>query len=89
VELLKYKAETGHARVPRNYEPNLELASWVKEKTQRRTMTRMRKDGKPRWLTEEKNRRLNGIGFEWRLKREIICKKRKPSSTAFSSERLI
>jgi hypothetical protein len=49
----------------------------------------MRKDGNPRWLTEEKIRRLNDIGFEWRLKPEIICKKRKPSSTAFSSEQLI
>jgi hypothetical protein len=77
LELLKYKAETGHTRVPkRNYETNLELASWVK--TQRRTMTRVSKDGNPRWLTEEKIRRLNVIGFEWRLKPEITVKRESP-----------
>jgi hypothetical protein len=66
VGLLKFKSEFGHCRVSRNYADNISLGLWVKAQ---RKNYKLRQEGKVLpTLTEDRIRRLNGIGFEWRLK---------------------
>lgn len=66
IELMEFKAEFGHTRVSRNYQENLQLGTWVK--MQRRAMTKKIKGQGGDSLSEERMRRLDDIGFEWRLK---------------------
>ena len=58
-ELRAFKRRFGHCRVPRNWPENVKLSLWVF--TQRRWRRR-------NILTPERRRRLNQIGFAWRLR---------------------
>lgn len=59
-ELLAFKAEHGHCRVPQTYKPNPPLGWWVS--TQRQLAWRQK-------LKKHRQRRLQGVGFVWRVGR--------------------
>ena len=59
-DLVKFRVEHGHCRVPHNYE-NMSLAQWVKK--QRTLYSR-------NMLPEERKRALETVGFLWRVKAE-------------------
>ena len=61
-ELLAYAAEHGDCNVPRRFEANRELGTWVG--TQRQQY-RLLMEGKRSSMTEERITRLNEIGFVW------------------------
>jgi hypothetical protein len=63
-KLLKFKLDTGHTRVARNQQENPTLGQWVRK--QRQSYAQQR--GSAHTLTDERIARLDGIGFEWRLK---------------------
>ena len=57
--LIAFKAEHGHCNVPTGYRQNSKLATWCsKQRTNK---------GKDR-LSEEYIRRLEAIGFVWKLR---------------------
>ena len=63
VEQLKaYKQVEGHCNVPQKYEANPQLGLWVA------TQRRVYKKGK---LSKERIESLQGIGFEWELRRYV------------------
>jgi Helicase associated domain len=69
-QLVAYKEQHGDCLVPSRYEANLKLAKWVE--TQRQE-SRKASDGRstnPR-LTEDRIRRLESIGFEWKVKQKM------------------
>jgi hypothetical protein len=68
-ELLRFKGEYGHTRVPARYKTNPQLGRWVM--TQRRQFTVLMK-GLPSALTTERMNRLNEIGFIWGLRSDPV-----------------
>lgn len=68
-ELLRFKSEYGHTRVPARYKTNPKLGRWVM--TQRRQFTVLMK-GLPSALTTERMNRLNEIGFIWGLRSDPV-----------------
>ena len=68
-ELLRFKGEYGHTRVPARYKTNPKLGRWVM--TQRRQFTVLMK-GMPSALTTERMNRLNEIGFIWGLRSDPV-----------------
>jgi hypothetical protein len=68
-ELLRFKGEYGHTRVPARYKTNPKLGRWVM--TQRRQFTVLMK-GLPSALTTERMNRLNEIGFIWGLRSDPV-----------------
>lgn len=79
-QLCDYKERHGDCLVPSRYEENFKLGKWVE--TQRYEYTKlqrasidlipedMKKSNNPR-LTEERRRRLEDIGFEWKVKHKM------------------
>lgn len=55
-EVQKFKEENGHCRIPKNYKVNTSLGLWVS------TQRQMKKKG---CMSEERERLLNNLGFEW------------------------
>jgi Helicase associated domain len=78
--LCDYKEEHGDCLVPSRFEDNFKLGKWVE--TQRYEYTKLlrassdqvpedaKKSNNPR-LTEERRRRLEDIGFEWKVKHKM------------------
>ena len=64
-ELYDYKIEEGNTNVPRNYEKNKPLGSWVN--TQRYHYRRLQQD-KSTSMTEERIQSLNELEFNWELR---------------------
>ena len=64
-ELLEFKAQFGHFRVPVKYAANPKLKQWV---STQRTRYKWNTEGKLS-LSEERIRALDGIGFEWKAPR--------------------
>jgi len=62
-ELLSFKAEKGHCRVPKVFKENIKLSNWVFE--QRKNMRFMREGKNRKGLTDERITRLEEVGFEW------------------------
>ena len=61
-ELDVYKAEHGNCLVPQHYPDNKALGKWVGNQ---RTQYRLRREGKHSFLTEERIKKLDEVGFEW------------------------
>ncbi len=68
-ELLTFKSQHGHTRVPARYKHNPKLGRWVM--TQRRQFTVLMQ-GFPSALTTERMNRLNEIGFVWALRADPV-----------------
>ena len=68
-ELLTFKSQHGHTRVPARYKPNPKLGRWVM--TQRRQFTVLMQ-GFPSAFTTERMNRLNEIGFVWALRADPV-----------------
>lgn len=64
-ELKDFKRKNGHCSVPSNFEENASLATWVK--CQRRQY-KLRREGKPNFMTRQRIHELEKIGFEWELR---------------------
>ena len=60
-QLVEYKDQNGHCRVPIRFKANLQLGSWV---------STQRQQYKKNKLSPEQKDRLEGIGFEWVLKKQ-------------------
>lgn len=67
-QLLEYKKEHGHCRVPSTYPINPQLAMWVK--SQRRQF-KLYRSGLNSNLSEERLKSLNNLGFTWELRSVI------------------
>ena len=66
-ELAAFKAEHGHADIPRSLEDNMSLARWAH--VVRQSYRQIQKGGKPAFaLTKEMIERLEAIGFRLRVK---------------------
>lgn len=61
-ELMEFKQQHGHCRVPHGYPPNRKLSWWVMNQ---RAQYQLLKDGKKSWLSNERVKILNDVGFEW------------------------
>ena len=68
VALLAYKREHGDVRVPRLYSKNPKLGEWV---TDQRRQWKNKMDGKPSMLTEERKKRLDELGFVWKMRDRV------------------
>jgi Helicase associated domain len=66
-ELMKYKIVNGNCRVPKTSTEYPQLGHWVKQMRKYRSW---KEEGKPypATFTDERIRRLDELGFEWRLK---------------------
>ena len=63
-EIKAYRSKYGDCNVPRGWSDNPQLGTWVNSQ---RYQYRLYKEGKQSTMTEEKIKKLNGIGFEWVL----------------------
>lgn len=66
-ELLAFKDEFGHTKVPKTYK-NRQLGSWV---NYQRSQYKYFIDGKKSQLTQERIQLLNSIGFVWNRHRTV------------------
>mmetsp|Transcript_4720 Transcript_4720/g.6970 ORF Transcript_4720/g.6970 Transcript_4720/m.6970 type:complete len:479 (+) Transcript_4720:24-1460(+) len=64
-QLLMFKEENGHTVVPQHYAPNRALGKWV---AKQREQFRFQKEGKHSFLTTERIKMLDSIGFTWSIK---------------------
>ncbi|KAL7489119.1 hypothetical protein ACHAW6_014726 [Cyclotella cf. meneghiniana] len=62
IELKEFKQKHGHCMVPRNYEPNPQLSSWVA--TQRKSY-KLKMNGKSSYLTDQRQKQLEDLDFVW------------------------
>eukprot|EP00571_Detonula_confervacea_P016425 CAMPEP_0172302518 /NCGR_PEP_ID=MMETSP1058-20130122/4216_1 /TAXON_ID=83371 /ORGANISM="Detonula confervacea, Strain CCMP 353" /LENGTH=610 /DNA_ID=CAMNT_0013013033 /DNA_START=44 /DNA_END=1876 /DNA_ORIENTATION=+ len=78
-ELLEFRREHGHCRVPHGYTSNRKLSWWVMNQ---RAQFAHRKQGKKTWLTDDRIQLLNDLGFIWspHLKRTSGGGKKKEKS---------
>lgn len=63
-QLLEYKARFGNTRCPQYWKEDPGLNRWVNE--QRKTYM-MRRMGRPSGMTDERQAKLEAIGFEWSI----------------------
>mmetsp|Transcript_37585 Transcript_37585/g.112668 ORF Transcript_37585/g.112668 Transcript_37585/m.112668 type:complete len:1144 (-) Transcript_37585:315-3746(-) len=63
--LIKFKKENGHTMVPKKYQVDQPLSTWVFKQRQERNRYESRRRST---ITIERIARLNGIGFNWRPK---------------------
>lgn len=61
-ELLEFRKEHDHCRVPHGYATNRKLSWWVMNQ---RAQFAHRNQGKKTWLTDDRIQLLNDIGFIW------------------------
>ena len=64
-KLVKYKQSNGHGNVPKGYRRDKGLGTWVRNQ---RAQYWLWKRGKRSPMTEQRERLLQGIGFEWKLR---------------------
>jgi len=62
-ELVAFKEEFNHFKVPQHYKPSPQLANWVNTQ---RTQYKLFMDNKPSLMTTERMVRLNSINFDWK-----------------------
>mmetsp|Transcript_2659 Transcript_2659/g.3932 ORF Transcript_2659/g.3932 Transcript_2659/m.3932 type:complete len:367 (+) Transcript_2659:92-1192(+) len=75
--LREFKHEHGHCEVPSKYQPNPQLATWVK--CQRRQY-KLFLEGQPSNITSERIAELESFGFKWEIRKAKPLKTR-PSVT--------
>ena len=63
--LLAYKKEHDDVNVPRNYVGMPKLGEWV---TEQRRQYKAYMDGKPTPMTAERESKLSGVGFVWKVR---------------------
>jgi len=63
-ELILYKDEVGHCKVPQNYEANKKLGRWVDKQRQE---YKLFMEGKKAKISEERIGKLNSIDFKWKM----------------------
>ncbi|GFH61992.1 hypothetical protein CTEN210_18468 [Chaetoceros tenuissimus] len=68
-ELEEYYAQHGHCNVPKRYKQNKVLGSWVH--TQRKRYRLMKEGSRSGCMTEERVKKLENIGFEWTLFKDV------------------
>mmetsp|Transcript_32050 Transcript_32050/g.65414 ORF Transcript_32050/g.65414 Transcript_32050/m.65414 type:complete len:1215 (+) Transcript_32050:49-3693(+) len=61
-ELKMYKAINGNCNVPKRFEENPALGTWV---SNQRSLRRLMMEGKPSHMTPERVQLLESLGFEW------------------------
>ncbi|KAG7368431.1 helicase domain protein [Nitzschia inconspicua] len=61
-ELLEFHNQNGHSSVPHTDSANRRLARWVKRQ---RYQYKLRQEGKPSAMTEERTQALERLGFVW------------------------
>ena len=61
-QLVEYKNEHGNCLVPARYPKNQALGTWVVNQR-----TRLRREGKQTPLTEERIKKLDEVGFVWKV----------------------
>ena len=66
-ELKEFKKRFKHCNVPQQWEENRELGRWVMTQ---RTQYRLLEQGKPSQMTEERIKLLEGIGFQWTMRKK-------------------
>lgn len=62
LELIEYKKEHGHCNIPRNYEENEQLATWV---AKQRSQYKLMQQGKESHINARRVEALDKIGFDW------------------------
>jgi hypothetical protein len=62
-ELADYRKIHGNCNVPRNYNKNVKLATWVGNQ---RAHYRWKLEGKTTWMTLSRIQELDSMGFEWK-----------------------
>ena len=62
-ELLQYRERFGNSHVPTKYKDNTALGRWVS--TQRAEYKKYQEGNAKTFMTDEKIRRLESIGFAW------------------------
>ena len=93
-ELQEFRRQHGHAKVPGIYPTNPQLALWVKrQKRQCRLYlacsneTKLREPGSSfGGMTEERLRRLVGLGFDWKRSRRVRKASRRGSKAQLKQE---
>ena len=84
-QLKEYKAQNGHCNVSTIDEGNKALGGWVNKQ---RVQYTLMLEGAKSHMTQEKVRKLESIGFEWRLRKKrsagksATVKKHSKKSTA-------
>jgi hypothetical protein len=61
-ELCQFKKENGHCCVPRTFKENVALGRWVKRQ---RHQNKLKQEGRPSTMTDERVLALERIGFVW------------------------
>ena len=61
-QLCEYKVQFGNCLVPQKYSANPKLGNWV---AKQRSHYRLYQGGKPSYMTEERIRELESVGFGW------------------------
>lgn len=64
-QIIAYKEKNGHCKVPKNYKDNIALGAWTRNQ---RAQYMLRQRGKKSPMTEERIKKLEAIGFLWKLK---------------------
>jgi len=64
-QLKQYKVDHGDCNVPQGWKGNIQLGRWV---SSQRSEYHVLKKGRPSRMTEERLRKLEGIGFQWSLR---------------------
>ena len=68
-ELLDFRQEHGHCRVPKRYAANKSLANWVSKQRQER---RKYFQGKKASITPDRIKALEEVGFCWNAQQEVV-----------------
>ena len=67
-KLRQYHGTTGHCRVPHAFAPDPKLGEFV---TDQRRQHRLRVEGKPSHMTNERKAKLDELGFEFSLRQRV------------------
>merc|ERR1712025_1360368 len=66
-ELKQFRKVHGHCNVPSRYQANHQLAIWVKRQ---RRQWKNKMVSKPNCMTDERQSKLEALGFVWDMKKE-------------------
>lgn len=78
-ELKEFKKEFGHCNVPSRYQTNHQLAIWVKRQ---RRQWKNKMDRQPNCMTDERQRKLEALGFVWDMKKKQTKKATKGDASS-------
>lgn len=64
-DLIAFKEKHGHTIVPKRYEADQQLSSWV---FRQRRLYRLRLEGKPNGISDDRLKKLQDIDFQFRIR---------------------